>query len=81
MRARGSVRDAIIEYLERAGTDKSVKEISAAVAAKLGTVGGTSVRAYLRFNAPSRFERNGYGRYRLARPSGTKDDKGIKAEA
>ncbi len=70
MRAPGSVRDAIVEHLTFVGTDRSVEEIHAAVVAKLGSVGTSSVRSYLRLNTPPIFARTGRGRYRLAGSTG-----------
>ncbi len=64
----GSVRDAIVEHLAIVAADQSVEEIHAAVVAKLGTVGATSVRSYLRLNSPPTFERMARGRYRLSSP-------------
>ena len=72
MFAPGSVRDAIIEYLDLVGEDRSVGEIRAAVSAKLGDVGATSVRSYLSLNTPQLFERTARGRYRLAGRGGRK---------
>ena len=66
MLAPGSVRDVIVEHLALVGTDQSVDEIHSAVRAKLGAVGATSVRSYLRLNSPPVFERTARGRYRLA---------------
>ena len=78
MLAPGIVRDAIIEHLTLVGTDQSVEEIHVGVVAKLGKVGTTSVRSYLRLNTPPTFERTARGRYRLAGPAGKKGDKSKK---
>lgn len=63
--APGSIRDAVARYLETISGDASLAEISAAVAARLGTVPASSVRSYLNLNAPGTFTRMGRGRYRL----------------
>ena len=76
MRAPGSVRDAIVEHLRMVGTDQSTEEIHAAVVAKIGAVGTSSVRSYLRLNTPSTFERTERGRYKLDGPAGKKGDEG-----
>lgn len=61
----GAIRDAIIQYLDAAGGDAPVAEIFAAVRLKLGSVSASSVRSYLRLNAPGTFERTSRGHYRL----------------
>ena len=60
--APGSIRDAIITYLRQAGSDASLAEVSAAVAAKLGTVPASSIRSYLNLNVPGTFVRTEKGR-------------------
>ena len=60
---RGSVANAIIEFLRNHDGDAKPQEIHAAIEAKLGKVAQTSVRSYLRLNTPEKFERTAYGRY------------------
>lgn len=76
MQPPGSVRDAIVEHLALVGSDQSVAEIHAAVVARLGKIGTTSVRSYLRLNTPSIFQRTTRGRYRLAGLPAKNSDKG-----
>ncbi len=64
-RAPGSIRDSIIGYLSLLGGEASAKEISAAVALRVGDASPSSVRSYLNLNVPDIFERTRRGRYRL----------------
>src|SRR5581483_7210505 len=63
-RAPGTVRDAIVEFLNGQG-DATLAQIRDAIADKLGAVSPSSVRSYLNLNVPGTFERTGRGRYRL----------------
>jgi DNA modification methylase len=69
--APGMVRDSIINYLSTLGSDAALKDINAAVAAKVGKVPPSSIRSYLNLNVPDLFERTERGRYRLT--TGTND--------
>ena len=62
----GTIRDAIVDYLNAANADVSVAEITRAVEARLGPVSASSVRSYLRLRS-DRFQRIRYGRYQLKR--------------
>jgi hypothetical protein len=65
----GSVRDAIIQFLQDKG-EASVSEILEAVTAKLGKVPPSSVRSSLNLNVGTAgllFERTAKGRYRLGK--------------
>lgn len=61
----GEVRDAIVEYLSAKHEPASVKEITQAVNGRLGRVGGSSIRSYLRLNAHTLFKRSARGSYSL----------------
>lgn len=63
----GVVRDGILSYLRARGVDGAkVPEIHAAIEERLGEhVPRSSVRSYLNLNTPDKFERLGYGVYRL----------------
>jgi DNA modification methylase len=63
--APGVIRDSIVDYLAKVGTDASTDEIVAAVKHRIGDVPTSSVRSYLSLNTPNTFERMGRGRYRL----------------
>ncbi|HZP75424.1 MAG TPA: DNA methyltransferase [Pseudolabrys sp.] len=63
-RAPGTVRDAIVEFLNGQG-DATLAQIRDAISEKLGAVSPSSVRSYLNLNVPGTFERTGRGRYRL----------------
>lgn len=63
--APGVIRDSIVDYLTKVGTDVSTDEIVAAVKHRIGDVPTSSVRSYLSLNTPNTFERTGRGRYRL----------------
>ncbi len=63
--APGMVRDAIVNYLSTSGSDAALKDINAAVAAKMGKVSPSSIKSYLNLNVPDLFERTEPGRYRL----------------
>ncbi len=63
--APGTVRDSIVNYLSTLGGDAAMKDISAAVAARMGKVSPSSIRSYLNLNVPDLFERTERGRYRL----------------
>lgn len=63
----GDIRDSIISYLSTAPGDASVREISHAVAVRIGDVSASSIRSYLNLNVPAVFERTARGRYRLKR--------------
>ena len=65
MAQRGTVRDAIVDYLATVGREVPVGEIHAAVKLRLGRVAYSSVRSYLRLNVPDLFERTSHGCYRL----------------
>ena len=62
----GTVRDAIVGYLDSRYGDATVTEIRNAVESELGDVPASSVRSYLRLR-PDVFERTGHGRYRIRR--------------
>jgi site-specific DNA-methyltransferase (adenine-specific) len=64
-KAPGSIRDSIFSYLQIAGGEASLEEISHAVVAQMGTTSPSSVRSYLNLNVGKTFERTGRGRYRL----------------
>jgi len=63
-RAPGEVRDSIVRYLANGGS-ASIREIGAAITARLGAVPQSSIRSYLNLNTPDLFERTGRGQYRL----------------
>jgi DNA modification methylase len=63
--APGVIRDSILDYLAKVGSDASTDEIIAAVKHRFGEVPSSSVRSYLSLNTPKTFERSGRGRYRL----------------
>lgn len=63
--APGVIRDSIVDYLAKVGTDASIDEIVVAVMHRIGEVPASSVRSYLSLNTPKTFERVGRGRYRL----------------
>lgn len=65
--APGTVRDAIVKFLEATGREASVTEITQAVEARIGAVPPSSVRSYLRLR-PDTFQRTRHGRYRVKRP-------------
>lgn len=73
--APGVIRDAIVDYLMKVGSDASTDEIASAVKHRIGDVPSSSVRSYLSLNTPKIFERIGRGRYRLksAVPSTCRD--------
>ena len=60
----GTVRDAIVAYLDVTRGDASVAEIMRAVEANIGDVPASSVRSYLRLR-PDMFLRTRHGRYQL----------------
>lgn len=64
-RAPGSIRDAIVAFLETRPGGASVAEIRDGISEKLGSVAPSSVRSYLNINVPGKFERVGKGEYRL----------------
>ena len=69
-KAPGEVRDAIVTYLVRAGTEAKVSDICEGVALELGeNIPPSSVRSYLRLNTPEKFERISRGRYRIKESS------------
>lgn len=63
--APGTIRDAIVSFLEAVDGEASVGQISEAVSLRLGAVQASSVRSYLNLNVGTVFERTGRGRYRL----------------
>ena len=63
--APGTVRDAIVSYLQVLGRDASATEVLSAVRLQLNDVSDSSVRSYLSLNCPRLFERTARGRYRL----------------
>lgn len=63
--APGVIRDSIVDYLSKIGSEASTDEIIAAVKHRIGDVPSSSVRSYLSLNTPKTFERSGRGRYRL----------------
>ena len=65
----GTVRDAIIAYLNGKDGDASVSEIKNAVESKIGDVPASSVRSYLRLRADM-FKRTGHGRYQIKHKTG-----------
>jgi DNA modification methylase len=62
--AAGVVRDSIVAYL-RAAQSASIAEIKQALAARIGDVAASSLRAYLNLNTPQLFERAARGHYKL----------------
>ncbi len=67
----GEIRDAIVGFLAERGTEASVAEIRAAVAARINTLAPSSVRSYLRLNTGVLFERTGHGSYLLTNGNGS----------
>ncbi|WP_246777227.1 DNA methyltransferase [Microvirga sp. VF16] len=65
-RAPGSIRDAIVGFLEAVDNDVGVAEIQEAIRRQMGEVAPSSIRSYLNLNTPRTFVRTGRGRYRLA---------------
>lgn len=63
--APGTVRDSIVNFLSTLEGDAALREISAAVAARMGKVSSSSIRSYLNLNVPDLFERTERGRYRI----------------
>lgn len=63
--APGVIRDSIVDYLTKLGSDASTDAIATAVKHRIGDVPLSSVRSYLSLNTPKTFERTGRGRYRL----------------
>ena len=63
--APGTVRDAIVDYLEGLGSDASLDQIGSAVASATDAHTPSSVRSYLNLNVGRLFERTARGRYRL----------------
>lgn len=64
-RRPGEVRDSIIRSLTGAVTPLSIGAIYEMVAQDLGDVPASSIRSYLRLNAPTLFVRSGRGEYSL----------------
>lgn len=64
-RARGAVRDSIIQFLTAIDRDASLEEINDAVTLSLGKVSPSSVRSYLNLNVPGVFKRTARGKYSL----------------
>jgi DNA modification methylase len=64
--APGTVRDSILSYMEVVDGDASIKQITAAIRARVGPVAHSSIRSYLNLNVGRIFERTSRGRYRLA---------------
>lgn len=64
-RRPGEVRDAIIRSLAGAPKPLSVQAIHEAVVQDVGEVPASSIRSYLRLNAPDIFVRSGRGQYTL----------------
>lgn len=63
--APGKIRDAIIGFMEAVDGDASIRQISEAIAVRLGDVRDSSIRSYLNLNVGKVFERTARGRYRL----------------
>lgn len=62
----GVVRDAILKCMKDASGPVRITDIYEAVNAAVGSpVPKSSVRSYLNFNTPGKFERVGRGTYRL----------------
>lgn len=65
-REAGSVRDAILIYMQHEGRPLSVAQIHKAVSASLGgDVAASSIRSYLAENVPRLFRRVARGQYAL----------------
>ena len=75
--APGTVRDAILSFLQRTDTDAGLSEIVSAVRSSVGNVSESSIRSYLNLNTPGTFDRTGRGRYKLIQqvPSPAIDEK------
>lgn len=63
--APGTIRDAILSYMEAVGNDASIPEITEAIINRFGAVPKSSIRSYLNLNVGKVFERTARGRYRL----------------
>jgi hypothetical protein len=78
--APGMVCDSIVNYLSTLGSDAALKDINAAVAAKVGKVSPSSIRSYLNLNVPDLFERTERGHYRLTTATGNGEVSAIAGE-
>ena len=67
--APGQVRDAILQVLTHTSEGLSPKQIAQRVSKINGPTPESSIRSYLRLNAPNTFVREGRGVYRIATPS------------
>lgn len=67
--APGQVRDAILQVLTHTSEGLSPKQIAQRVSRINGPTPESSIRSYLRLNAPSTFVREGRGVYRISSPS------------
>lgn len=65
--APGQIRDAIVSVLSFSSHSMQVKEIEAQVSKLIGSTSGSSIRSYLRLNAPGLFVREERGFYSLQR--------------
>ena len=68
--APGQVRDAILQVLTHTSEGLSPKQIAQRVSKINGPTPESSIRSYLRLNAPNTFVREGRGVYRIATSSG-----------
>lgn len=63
--APGTIRDAILSYMEAVDNDASIPQITEAIINRFGAVPKSSIRSYLNLNVGKVFERTARGRYRL----------------
>jgi DNA modification methylase len=66
--APGRVRDAILQVLSVSPRPLAVKEIEERVCRLIGATPTSSIRSYLRLNAPGLLAREGRGHYTIQRP-------------
>lgn len=64
-KAPGTIRDAIVDYLQTIGGEAFLYDISRAVDAQIGATPTSSIRSYLNLNVGTTFERTARGCYRL----------------
>lgn len=72
-RRPGEIRDAILSFLRTNNDGASVAQIVDAVHEKVGGVAPSSVRSYLRLNAPELFARTERGHYSLRQTYGVRE--------
>ena len=80
--APGRVRDAILQVLSLSPRPLAVKEIEERVCQLIGATPTSSIRSYLRLNAPGLLAREERGRYGVQRPpvTGAKKESSIKQQ-